>query len=74
MSFAASMAVWEWNSAGGGVSVGTSCFLEGYEEERGITWVGDFEEDVFHHVAAVRALELEFLAFEGYVVETPHRH
>lgn len=33
--------------------------------------VGDLEKDILHHVAAVWALELEFLAAEVDVVETP---
>jgi hypothetical protein len=34
-------------------------------------WVGDFEEHVLHHVGAVGALEVEFLAVEVDVVEAP---
>ena len=33
--------------------------------------IGDLEEDVFHHVRAVRALELEGPALEEHVVKAP---
>ena len=35
------------------------------------SWVRDLEEDVLHDVASVWALELELLAFEENIVETP---
>lgn len=36
-----------------------------------LTWVGDLEEDVLHDIGAVWALELEGLALEEDIVETP---
>lgn len=38
---------------------------------RKLTWVGNLEENIFHDVAAVRALELELVALEQNVIETP---
>jgi len=47
--------------------------LRGFDGRLGVEFggVGDFEEDVLHHVAAVGPLELEFPAFEQHVVEAP---
>lgn len=33
-------------------------------ESEWFTWIGDLEENILHHVAAVWTLELEFFAFE----------
>jgi hypothetical protein len=38
-----------------------------------LTRIGYLEEDVLHDVAAVGALELELIALEQDVVETPDR-
>lgn len=38
-----------------------------------LTRVGDLEENVLHDIAAVGALELELLALEQDIVETPDR-
>jgi len=47
--------------------------LRGFDGGLGVEFggVGDFEEDVLHHVAAVGPLEHEFPAFEQHVVEAP---
>ncbi len=47
--------------------------LRGFDGGLGVEFggVGDLEEDVLHHVAAVRTLELEIPAFEQHVVEAP---
>lgn len=37
------------------------------------TWIGDLEENILHHVAAVWTLEPKFLAFEQHIIETPYR-
>lgn len=36
------------------------------------TWVGHLEQDVLHHIATIRPLELELVALEQHIVETPH--
>lgn len=41
------------------------------KRDRKLTRVGDLEQDVLHHVAAVGALELKLLALEQDIVETP---
>lgn len=57
---AASMAVWEWNSA---FQLDQLVFLSP-GVLKSLTRVGDLEQHVFHDVTTVGALELELLALE----------
>jgi hypothetical protein len=60
----------------GGLRVEFGCsivsFIHGIVQIK-LTGVGDLEENVLHDVATVRALELELVALEQDIVETPDR-